>query len=187
MPPAWVGSCLNGPVQLVAQMGLPSTAGAFEAAELHQPQAAEIVRDDFGVPHIYAATMHDLFFLNGVAHAQDRLWQMHSGRMLAAGRLCEMVGAKALDIDKFARQLGFIVLAGSICVCTWTFGAAVILPTSKRTKRKGFASQIELSTPIALAFVRCSTWFRGYMFSPETFGSKFHRRSSDVVNKFGIQ
>ncbi|CAE6949387.1 acyII [Symbiodinium natans] len=111
MPPAWVGSCLNGPVQLVAQMGLPSTAGVFEAAELDQPQAAEIVRDDFGVPHIYAATMHDLFFLNGVAHAQDRLWQMHSGRMLAAGRLCEMVGAKALDIDKFARQLGFIVLA----------------------------------------------------------------------------
>ena len=31
--------------------------------------------------------------------------------MLASGRLCEMVGSKALDMDRFLRQLGLRQLA----------------------------------------------------------------------------
>jgi len=35
-----------------------------------------IIRDDWGIPHIYAANTHDLFFAQGYVHAQDRFWQM---------------------------------------------------------------------------------------------------------------
>ena len=36
----------------------------------------EILRDQWGVPHIFAKTDSDLFFGNGYATAQDRLWQL---------------------------------------------------------------------------------------------------------------
>eukprot|EP00435_Cladocopium_sp_Y103_P014758 s5309_g3.t1 len=112
MAPGWLGSLLNWPFRCIGQRSLPETHGVFEA-ELDRPMEAELLRDEYGVPHIFAATEHehDFFFLNGVVHAQDRLWQMHSGRMLAAGRLCEMVGRKALDLDRFLRQLGLRQLA----------------------------------------------------------------------------
>mmetsp|Transcript_35675 Transcript_35675/g.65426 ORF Transcript_35675/g.65426 Transcript_35675/m.65426 type:complete len:889 (-) Transcript_35675:104-2770(-) len=111
MPPAWVGSVLSGPLRALGKKSLPETHGEFYASELEEPEKAEISRDEYGAPHITAATEHDLYFLNGVVHAQDRLWQLHSGRMLAAGRLCELGGIKALDTDKLIRQLGFRRLA----------------------------------------------------------------------------
>ena len=39
-------------------------------------------------------------------HAQDRLWQMESLRRLSEGRLAEVAGKQALDIDCFARLIG---------------------------------------------------------------------------------
>ena len=75
---------------------------------MHQMQhAAEILRDEFGVPHIYAETEHDLFFLHGFCQAEDRLWQMEGLRRVAAGRVSEMMGPVALTVDKFARTLGW--------------------------------------------------------------------------------
>ena len=38
----------------------------------------EVVRDRWGVPHIYASNAWDLFFAQGYIHAQDRLFQMES-------------------------------------------------------------------------------------------------------------
>ena len=40
----------------------------------------EIVRDRWSIPHIFAASASDLFFGQGYATAQDRLWQMEAGR-----------------------------------------------------------------------------------------------------------
>src|SRR3989304_2513778 len=45
----------------------------------------EILRDRWGVPHIYAGNLHDVFFAMGYAQAQDRLWQMEFNRRLASG------------------------------------------------------------------------------------------------------
>ena len=42
----------------------------------------------------------------GVAHAQDRLWQMETHRRIGAGRLAEAFGDSALDTDRFLRALG---------------------------------------------------------------------------------
>jgi len=81
---------------------------ALERVELPQMEhAAEILRDEHGVPHIYAESEHDLFFLHGFCQAEDRLWQMEGLRRVAAGRVSEMMGPAALTVDTFARTLGW--------------------------------------------------------------------------------
>src|SRR3990172_4512730 len=45
----------------------------------------EIIRDRWGVPHIYASNLRDLFFGVGYAPAPDRLWRMGDNRRLASG------------------------------------------------------------------------------------------------------
>jgi acyl-homoserine lactone acylase PvdQ len=72
---------------------------------------AEILRDSFGVAHIYAACERDAFFLHGYAQAQDRLWQMEGLRRVGKGRLAEMVGETALHLDRFARTMDWAGLA----------------------------------------------------------------------------
>lgn len=68
--------------------------------------AVEIVRDRWGVPHIYAETEHDAWFAQGYAHAQDRLFQMEYARRLARGTMAEAFGATALEADRWSRVLG---------------------------------------------------------------------------------
>ena len=69
-------------------------------------ERAEVVRDSFGVPHVYAANDYDLFFLQGFVTAQDRLWQMDLYRRAASGRLAQILGEPGLDSDRFMRTLG---------------------------------------------------------------------------------
>lgn len=83
---------------------LPQTHGATRVTGLHSP--VEIVRDRWGVPHIYAENEDDLFYAQGFAHAQDRLWQMELQRRLGAGRLSEVLGEATLEMDRFVRTLG---------------------------------------------------------------------------------
>jgi penicillin amidase len=68
--------------------------------------AVEIVRDRWGIPHISARDPLDAYFGQGFCHAQDRLWQMELTRRLAAGRLAEVFGKDALDVDRFQRRVG---------------------------------------------------------------------------------
>ncbi len=65
-----------------------------------------VLRDTYGVPHIFATTDHDLFLAMGYVHAQDRMFQMDIEYRLAAGRLSEMVGPDRLDSDAFMRTVG---------------------------------------------------------------------------------
>ncbi|OFW22284.1 MAG: hypothetical protein A3G21_01710 [Acidobacteria bacterium RIFCSPLOWO2_12_FULL_66_21] len=71
--------------------------------------AAEVrvVRDEWGVPHIYAQSTDDLFFAQGYVAAQDRLWQMEMWRRTAEGRLAEVLGPSALPRDRMARLLKY--------------------------------------------------------------------------------
>ena len=62
--------------------------------------------DEFGVPHIYAATSKDAMVALGYVHAQDRLWQMELMRRIAPGRLSAIFGSVALKSDKFFAGLG---------------------------------------------------------------------------------
>jgi acyl-homoserine lactone acylase PvdQ len=89
---------------------LPTIDGEFRLLGLDQ--RAEILRDSYGVPHVYAQTAHDLFYLQGYATAQDRLFQMDLYRRAAAGRLAEVLGEAALDSDKQFRTFGLERVAG---------------------------------------------------------------------------
>ena len=68
--------------------------------------AATIVRDSNGIPHILATNEHDLFFLQGWVHAEDRLFQMDVSRRLASGTLAEVLGITVLASDVQLRTIG---------------------------------------------------------------------------------
>ncbi len=84
---------------------LPRTRGTLKIAGLHAP--VTVIRDVWGVPHLYAKNEHDLFLAQGYVHAQDRLWQMEFQRRLGYGQLAELFGPIALGTDRFTRILGF--------------------------------------------------------------------------------
>src|ERR1700693_2915938 len=69
-------------------VSLPKARGRLEMSGLIAP--VTISRDRWGVPHIAATSMEDAAFAIGVAHAQDRLWQMEVTRRGATGRLSEV-------------------------------------------------------------------------------------------------
>ena len=67
--------------------------------------------DDRGVPHIFAATEIDAFHALGWVHARDRLFQMELTQRATAGTLAELVGARALPLDRTARAQGLAIAA----------------------------------------------------------------------------
>ena len=68
--------------------------------------AARLIQDRSGVTHIEAASLHDLFFLQGWVHARDRLFQMDVSRREPSGTLAELLGKAALPGDVQARIIG---------------------------------------------------------------------------------
>lgn len=68
---------------------------------------ATIVRDGFGVPHIFATSQASAIYALGFAMGEDRLWQLEYLRRAAAGRLSEVLGPSFVARDKEARLLGF--------------------------------------------------------------------------------
>jgi penicillin G amidase len=83
----------------------PKTEGEIALEGLQAP--VEIIRDSYGVPHIYAASSHDLFLAQGYVHAQDRFWQMDFWRHVGSARLSELFGESQLETDIFLRTLGW--------------------------------------------------------------------------------
>jgi penicillin amidase len=83
---------------------LPTLDADERLLGLHE--RVEVLRDKYGVPHVFATDTHDLFFAQGYVTAQDRLWQMDIYRRAAEGRLAEVLGEPALESDRFMRTLG---------------------------------------------------------------------------------
>ncbi|MEO8034690.1 MAG: penicillin acylase family protein [Acidobacteriota bacterium] len=69
-------------------------------------QPGIVTREANGIPHIFAFNRHDLCFLNGWLHAQDRLFQMDTSRRIASGTLAELLGSSALSNDVQFRTFG---------------------------------------------------------------------------------
>ena len=89
---------------LYVRSALPETSGTIRVAGLGAP--VEILRDEYGIPHIWAASLEDAVYAQGFLHAQDRLWQMELVRRAVQGRLSEVMGEATLDTDRFMRRLG---------------------------------------------------------------------------------
>jgi len=64
-------------------------------------------RDEKGMAYIYAQNMEDLWLSQGFIAAQDRLFQMELTKLFASGRISELAGEKARNIDIRMRTLGF--------------------------------------------------------------------------------
>ncbi|MBK0378649.1 penicillin acylase family protein [Mucilaginibacter segetis] len=64
--------------------------------------------DDNMVPHIFAENDHDLYYAQGYVTARARLWQMDIQTRSASGRLSEVVGDKALQVDRYHRRMGMV-------------------------------------------------------------------------------
>ena len=70
--------------------------------------AAEVtvLYDDRAVPHVFASTEDDAYRALGFVTARDRLFQLHLQTLAASGRLTEIAGARALELDREMRGLG---------------------------------------------------------------------------------
>jgi penicillin amidase len=78
-----------------------------EKLKLKGLQAEVTIRyDENMVPHIFAQNDHDLYYVQGYLTAKERLWQMDIQTRSAAGRLSEVVGPKALELDRYHRRMG---------------------------------------------------------------------------------
>jgi penicillin amidase len=89
----------------LARSTLAQIGGELSIAGLKEP--VEVLRDHWGIPHIYARNTDDLFMAQGYVMAQDRLWQMEMWRRWHEGRLAEIFGPAALDYDLRTRQMMF--------------------------------------------------------------------------------
>src|SRR5436305_5046331 len=125
-----ISLCVTGALCYIAAYGLGSVpplgtalnpnAGIWNAAQnvdlqstetLHFPSLQKPVTVTFeknGTAHIQAKTDEDLFWTIGYLHARFRLTQMDLARRLGEGALAEILGAEALNSDKFEDSLGLL-------------------------------------------------------------------------------
>lgn len=74
---------------------------SYTVTGLEKP--AEIIVDEWGVPHIFANTHYDAFFVQGFNAARDRLWQIDIWRRRGLGQLSAVFGAEYLEQDRATR------------------------------------------------------------------------------------
>jgi penicillin G amidase len=80
---------------------------AFAIAIPLYPADVEILRDRWGIPHIYAKNLDDLFYAQGYMAARDRLFQIDLWRRQGTGRLAEVLGPDAIPRDRIARLVRY--------------------------------------------------------------------------------
>ena len=80
-----------------AKATVSSIQGRLKVPGLTKP--VEVLRDRWGVAHIYARNQHDLFFAQGFVAAQDRLFQLDLWRRSVQGRLSEVLGPNFIERD----------------------------------------------------------------------------------------
>ncbi len=98
-----------GYVSWTVRRSFPTVDGQVHLAGLHG--RVDVVRDQWGVPQVYADDAHDLFLAQGYVHAQDRFWEMDVRRHITAGRLAELFGADLVPTDAVVRTLGWYRVA----------------------------------------------------------------------------
>lgn len=109
----------------------PRVSGRVELAGLEAPVSA--IRDAEGIPHVFAASAWDAYAAQGYLHAQDRFAQMDAMRMVAKGRLAELIGRTGLANDRFMRGLDLVARAEN---------AHALMPEDSRMALEAYARGI---------------------------------------------
>jgi penicillin amidase len=99
-------------IVLVCLATVPHTSAQQNAVQIQGiKDRITIRRDERGIPYVEAQNDEDLYFGQGYATAQDRLWQMDLFRRTARGELAEVLGVGpnnvAIEQDKLHRTYGF--------------------------------------------------------------------------------
>ncbi len=87
-------------LQVVAIV-VAATAGVASAAD----QSTTIRRDEFGIPHIFAASLEHAAYAAGYAQAEDRLEELLKNYRRASGTMAEVFGADNFDADLRQRAM----------------------------------------------------------------------------------
>ena len=95
----------HGDLEQLAKESLAQIDGRMTLDGIRAP--VEVIRDRWGVPHIYASNIDDLFFAQGFVQAQDRLWQMDMYRRTFEGSLAEILGPGWVPHDRLVRLLRY--------------------------------------------------------------------------------
>ena len=90
---------------VTVRRSFPQTDGEIEVPGLGAK--VEVLRDEHGIPQVYADTSDDLFYAQGYVQAQDRFFEMDFRRHVTSGRLSELLGEDALETDMYIRTMGW--------------------------------------------------------------------------------
>ena len=90
---------------VVARRPLPQTDGSLAIDGI--AGEVEVLRDERGVPQIYADSATDLFAAQGFVQAQDRFFEMDFRRHVTAGRISELLGKSTVKTDLYIRTMGW--------------------------------------------------------------------------------
>ncbi len=113
-----------GVVWYALHASLPQLDGAVTAAGIAAPVTIE--RDVLGIPTITGVSRTDVAYGLGVAHGQDRFFQMDLSRRLAAGELSALFGKIALEQDKATRRYRFRALARQVIAAATPSQLAIV-------------------------------------------------------------
>ena len=91
-------------VLLLVAISVTAVAKPMKTPGLENP--VRVIRDVDGIPHIFGKSEHDVVFVQGYLHAQDRFFQMDVSRRQGSGTLAELLGAPALASDVQLRTFG---------------------------------------------------------------------------------
>jgi penicillin amidase len=106
-----------------------------------------IHRDKWGIPHITAENEVDLFFAQGFATAQDRLFQMDYDRLRCLGRSSEHLGERGLAQDRLMRRRSLqIVSKRDLDICSPETKAMITAYTA------GVNAYIESGAPLPVEY-----------------------------------
>jgi penicillin amidase len=128
-----------------------------------------VYRDERGMPHIYAASEHDLYFAVGYVMAQERLFQMDLIRRASKGTLSEILGETVVETDKFFRAVNM------------TAKSSVIMKNCEAVAKSYFQSFTDgINSYISAAGKKLPPEFRILAYSPDPW------KVEDIGNIFGF-
>ncbi len=106
-------SCTDDAENVAADkvMAVPQTE-SWTFPQLQRP--VQVIRTEGNVPHLYAANRNDLGFVLGFVTARDRFFMMDLARRLGQGRVSELLGQDALEVDMESRGIGLTFVGQQI-------------------------------------------------------------------------